>query len=241
MRSATALSAPAPSSTAFHPALPAAASGPARVFAIAYGRYLDGQLRAGALPDVTSTARAQAGPMIPPARRADPLTVQSVQQIPAGARFMIALRDRAHTFTASLTLAKVRGRWLLVSVSPPDLDTILAPTPRPIPEPEGSGPPERAARMFIAGYLAWLYGQAPVHAIRTAASRLLARFTGHPPRVPPTIRSLRPAVEAIAMARSGRGWQALANISDGHETYELVLTIAHTREQWLISNVSSPQ
>ena len=42
------------------------------------------------------------------------------------------------------------------------------------------------------------------------------------------------------MQRRGHGWQALPNISDGHETYELVLTVAHTHGRWLVSNVSSP-
>ena len=41
------------------------------------------------------------------------------------------------------------------------------------------------------------------------------------------MRSLQPKVAAIAMQRRGRGWQALPNIIDGHETYELVLTVAH--------------
>jgi hypothetical protein len=95
--------------------------------------------------------------------------------------------------------------------------------------------------MFIGGYLAWLYGQAPLRAVRTATSGLLAGFKAHPPRVPPTMQALRPTVETIAMQRRGRGWQALANISDGHETYELVLTIAHARGRWLVSTISSPR
>ena len=55
------------------------------------------------------------------------------------------------------------------------------------------------------------------------------------------MHSLRPKVAAIAMQRRGRGWQALPNISDGHETYELVLTVAQTRGMWLVSKVSLPR
>ncbi len=55
------------------------------------------------------------------------------------------------------------------------------------------------------------------------------------------MQALRPNVEAIAMQRRDHGWQALSNISDGHETYELVLTVAHTRGQWLVNKVSSPR
>ena len=70
---------------------------------------------------------------------------------------------------------------------------------------------------------------------------LLADLKAQPPRVPPTMRSLRPKVAAIAMHRRGLGWQALPNITDGHETYELVLTIAHASGHWLVSNVSTPR
>jgi hypothetical protein len=48
-------------------------------------------------------------------------------------------------------------------------------------------------------------------------------------------------VAAIAMQRHRGDWQALPNINDGHETYELVLTMAHTRGRWLVTNVSSPR
>jgi hypothetical protein len=237
----------APPAVSGSPTAPAAgstsAAAIARVFATAYGRYLDGHAAAAALPDATTAARAQAGAIIPPARRAGPLTVQSVQPIPAGERFVIALRDRAHLFTAQLTLAALSDRWVVVAVAPADLDTMLAPTPPAIPPPAGSAPAEHAARTFISGYLTWLYGHAPLRAVRTATLGLLAGFKAHPPRVPPTIQALRATVEAIGMQRRGRGWQALANISDGQQTYELELTIAHTHthRRWLISNVSSPR
>ena len=76
-------------------------------------------------------------------------------------------------------------------------------------------------------------------AIAGATSGLLANLKAHPPRIPPTMQSLRPMVAAIAMQRHGHGWQALPNINDGHETYELVLTIAQTHGRWLVNNVSS--
>ena len=55
------------------------------------------------------------------------------------------------------------------------------------------------------------------------------------------MRSLHPTVAAIAMQRHGGGWQALPNITDGRETYELVLTITQTRGRWLVSGVSNPR
>ena len=41
------------------------------------------------------------------------------------------------------------------------------------------------------------------------------------------------------MQHSARGWQALANINDTQETYELVLTVEQTANSWLVNNVSS--
>jgi hypothetical protein len=107
--------------------------------------------------------------------------------------------------------------------------------------PPGSAAAEDAARLFLRGYLPWLYGQAPPRAITSASSGLLADLKAHTPRVPPTMQSLRPKVAAIAMQRHDRGWQALPNVSDGHETYELVLTVALRRGRWLVSSVSSPR
>jgi len=107
--------------------------------------------------------------------------------------------------------------------------------------PPGSAGAQDAARLFLRGYLPWLYGHAPLRKITGVTSRLLASLKTHPPRVPPTIQSLRPKVAALAMQRRDRSWQAFPNINDGRETYELVLTVAQTRRRWLVSNVSSPR
>jgi hypothetical protein len=213
----------------------------ARRFATAYARYLDGKLPAAALPDATSTTRTQAGPTIPPARRTGPLTIQSITPIPATATFIVAWRDRARVFNAQLTLRWMSEAWLVVSVQSPDLDTILATAPSPVPQPAGSGSAEHAANVFIGAYLAWLYRHAPLQAITTATAALLTGLKLSPPRIPPTMQARHPKVVAIAMQRRGHGWQALANIADGHETYELVLTVIQTRGRWLISNVSLSQ
>ena len=105
----------------------------------------------------------------------------------------------------------------------------------------GSGPAEHAAYVFIGAYLAWLYRRAPLQAVTAATSALLGGFKAHQPRVPPTMQPRHPKVVAIAMQRRGRGWQALANINDGHETYELVVMVVQTHGRWLVSNVSLPQ
>jgi AcrR family transcriptional regulator len=143
---------------------------------------------------------------------------------------------------ASPALAEKNGRWLVVELTPPDFVQVFAPAGPPPPgPPRGSAGADDAARLFLRGYLPWLYGQAPLRAITAATSGLLADLKAHPPRIPPTMQALRPKVVAIAMQRRAHGWQAFPNISDGHETYELVLTIAQTRGRWLVSNVSSPR
>ena len=137
-------------------------------------------------------------------------------------------------------MAKRHGQWLVVDLTPPDFVQVLSPAgPPPPAPPPGSGAAEAAARAFLNGYLPWLYGRAPLRTITDATSGLLADLKTHPPRVPPAMQSLRPKVAAIAMQRRGRGWQALPNINDENETYELVLTVTPTHRRWLVSTVGS--
>ena len=118
----------------------------------------------------------------------------------------------------------------------------LAPAGPPAPAPSrASAAPETAARRFLQGYLRWLYGQAPLHAIEDATTGLLVGLKSHSPRIPPGMRSLHATVSTIALQRHGSGWQALPNVTDGRETYELVLTITQRRGRWLVSGVSNPR
>ena len=222
---------------------PAAKSAAASQFAAAYVRFLDGAGTASGLVDAASSVRTLAGRAgsIPAARRRGTLRITQLRAaVGASDSYLLTARDDAHAFYAQLTLAEQHGRWVVIELTPPDLVQVFAPAgPPPPAPPPGSAAAEHAAVLFLHGYLPWLYGQAPLHAITAATSRLLANLNAHPPRIPPTIQSLRPNVAAIAMQRRGPGWQALPNISDGHETYELVLTVAHTRGRWLVSNVST--
>jgi hypothetical protein len=215
----------------------------ASLFAGAYVRFLDGAGTASGLPEATPTVRALAGQTgaIPAAHRRGTLLITELRQaVGAGNSYLVAARDDAHTFYAQITLAERHGGWLVVALTPPDFEQVLAPPgPPPPAPPRGSAAAEVVARLFLRGYLPWLYGQAPLKTITAATSELLAGLKAHPPRIPPTTRALRPTVAAIAMQRRGRGWLALPNISDGRETYELLLTLAQTRGRWLVSNVSS--
>ena len=212
----------------------------AAAFAGAYARYLDGLLPAAALPASTPTARAQAGPLIPPADRAGALVAQPLQPLSGGQTFAAQLRDRAHTFAVQLTVGRVGSRWLIVGLQAPDLDSILHTQNRPIPQPSGSAAAARAARAFIAGYLPWLYGQGQVSAIHDATAGLIGQLKAYPPNIPPSLQGLHPRLAALGMQRRAPGWQALANVTDGRQTYDLTLTVVRDHGRWLVSDVSYP-
>jgi len=214
-------------------------------FAAAYVRFLDGDSIASELPDATPGVRALAGQSgsIPAARRRGTLVMTQLRPAVGNTgSYLLAARDDAYAFYAQMTLAEQHGHWLVVELTPPDFVQVFAPPGPPSPAlPPGSAGAQDAARLFLRGYLPWLYGHAPLRKITGVTSRLLASLKTHPPRVPPTIQSLRPKVAALAMQRRDRSWQAFPNINDGRETYELVLTVAQTRRRWLVSNVSSPR
>jgi len=221
---------------------PAAKYAAASRLAAAYVRFLDGAGTTSGLPDAASSVRTLAGRAgsIPAARRRGTLRITQLRAaVGANDSYLVTARDHAHAFYTQMTLADQHGRWVVIELTPPDFVQVFAPAgPPPPPPPPGSAGAEHAALRFLHGYLPWLYGQAPLRTITTATSGLLADLKAHPPRIPPTIRSLRPNVAAIAIKRRGPGWQALPNITDGHETYELVLTlVAPTRGRWLVSNV----
>jgi hypothetical protein len=214
-------------------------------FAGAYVRFLDGAGTAAALPDATLSVRALAGQAgrVPAVRRRGTLVLaelRAAQGQPGS--YVLAGSDAAHTFYATFTVSRQHGRWLVTGLTPPDFVQALAPPGPAAPAtPPGSSAPEHAARAFLDGYLPWLYGQGPLRAIHDATANLVAGLQRRPPRVPLTMRSLHPKFAAIALQHHRGGWQALPNITDGRETYELVLTITQTPGRWLVSAVSNPR
>jgi hypothetical protein len=211
-------------------------------FASAYVRFLDGNGTASRLPDATAAVRrlANRAGSIPAARRRGTLVMTQLHRA-AGERnsYFLSARDDAHLFYVQLGLADQHGRSIVAQLTPPDFVQVLTPPAPPPTPPNGSAAALDAAERFLAAYLPWLYRQAPLRAADSATSTLLTALRAHPPRVPPAIRTLRPRVAAIGMQRDGRSWQALANISDGHEAFELVL--AHTHGRWLVTAASSPR
>ena len=214
-------------------------------FAGAYVRFLAGAGTAAALPDATMSGRAlagQAGPVAAARRRGTLVLAQLRAAQGQPGSYVLAASDAAHTFYATIAVSQQHGRWLVSGLTPPDFVQALAPPGRPAPAPPpGSSAPEHAARAFLDGYLPWLYGQGPLHAIHGTTANLVAGLERRPPRVPLTMRSLHPKLVAIALQRDHGGWQAIPNVTDGRETYELVLTITQTRGRWLVSGVSNPR
>jgi uncharacterized protein YceK len=223
----------------------ASARAVAAVFAGAYVRFLDGELTAAQLSDATAPVRrlAAAGGQVPPARRRGTLVLVSLkpaQGVPG--RWYLAARDLAHTFYAAVDVGVLARRPVVTGIETPDFEQVLAPPGPPAPPPPaGSQPALNAARVFLRGYLPWLYAEGPLGAIHDATSGLLAYLKVHPPIVPLTMQHLHPRVAAIAVQRDGGSWQALPNITDGDETYELVLSLDLTAGRWVVSAVSLPQ
>ena len=217
----------------------------AALFAAAYVRFLDGRRSKQRCLTRRSGVRAlagQAGP-IPAARRQGTLVISELRPA-TGAKgsYLLAARDDAHTFYAQITVAERRrpmaGRG---SSRRPTSCRYSRPRARPPPAP----PPGSAARR----------GRRPAVPARLPAVAVRARAAPRDHMTPPAgcsriSRRIRresrrpcsrcaPKVAAIAMQRHGRGWQALPNINDGNETYELVLTLTQTRGRWLVSTVGS--
>jgi hypothetical protein len=98
---------------------------------------------------------------------------------------------------------------------------------------------ERAADLFLAGYLGYIYGHAPARAIREATSALLRSLQAHPPRVSPGMRDRRPRVLALhtVPAPSGQvGVSAVVN-DGGLVDYSIGLLLAAHGGQLLVSGL----
>jgi hypothetical protein len=151
--------------------------------------------------------------------------------------FTIQLRDTAHAFPAQLTLGHTAGRWLVIAITAPDLDSILHTRSNPIRQPSGSAPAERTARSFITGYLPWLYGERAVDTIHDSTAAVAAQLRARPPRIPLTFKGLHPRLASIGMQCHGVGWRAYTLVGDGRGTYDLVMSVDRVDGRWLVSSV----
>jgi hypothetical protein len=99
---------------------------------------------------------------------------------------------------------------------------------------------ERAARVFLAGYLPYTYAQRPGSQVRAVTGGLRRELVRRPPRVPPKLRrSARPRVRHVRVSGVTRDRvYVLAQVDDTqHPVYATTLTVARRGQRWLVSEV----
>ena len=97
----------------------------------------------------------------------------------------------------------------------------------------------RVARRFLAGYLAYVYGQAPAAAITDAVPALVRSLRARPPLVSPAMRARHPRVMAIRPTPAPAGMVAVsALVGDGElADYTVGLLLEHEGGRLLIDAV----
>jgi hypothetical protein len=143
---------------------------------------------------------------------------------------------------------KRETRQLTTDVAPisPAIEVVAASTPV-APSEESDLPPglrasradiarcKRAARRFLAGYLAYTYGRLPASGIRAAAPELRVQLAHVRPRVPAAERRRRPRLELLQSNGVSRERAALvALVGDGARRYSVRLQLANTPTGWLV-------
>lgn len=104
-----------------------------------------------------------------------------------------------------------------------------------------SGPVVTVARRFLDGYLGYLYGHAPAHAVRDAVPALSRLLAARRLIVPPAMRSLRPRVLALGSAPASPGRVGVnATVNDGElASYQLELILARVGGRLLVATVKA--
>jgi hypothetical protein len=95
------------------------------------------------------------------------------------------------------------------------------------------------ARQFLAGYLGFAYGEAPVTSMRAVAPALRRRLRGQHVLVAPVERRRHPRViSLVATGRADGSVLATALVDDGGvANYAVRVTLRETRAGWLVSAV----
>jgi hypothetical protein len=133
--------------------------------------------------------------------------------------------------------------------TPPATKTRHGPKPRgrfarPIPrtktplEPAGA---RAVAQTFLRSYLAFMYGHATARQLQDVTGEQRAILATQPPRVPASIRALRPAVRTLALeVPDPPDWTAIATITDGHNTYLVVCELQRLGGRWIVASIQPP-
>jgi len=120
----------------------------------------------------------------------------------------------------------------------PTQPTVTRPTAGPAPA--ASATPLQAARAFLQGYVALLYGQARRPQLADATPQLSHALLDQALVVPPAQRRLHPLVLSRTASRAGSGWRVQAAVADGGVAhYPIALDLTHAAGGgWLVSGVS---
>ena len=99
----------------------------------------------------------------------------------------------------------------------------------------------RAARRFLHGYLAYIYGHGRAAQVSAATSTLARSLASRAPRVPPSMRARRPRVLALRAAMAPTGViEVTALINDGGLiNYPIELRLASLGGRLLVAGVGS--
>lgn len=99
---------------------------------------------------------------------------------------------------------------------------------------------KRAARRFLAGYLAYTDGRRPARRIASASVALRRSLAAHPPRVPARERHRRPRVVLMQSHGVGRvRAELVALVRDGARRYTVPLKLTRGRSSWKVTAVGS--
>lgn len=96
-----------------------------------------------------------------------------------------------------------------------------------------------AARVFLAGYLPYSYGQADARELRAVAPELRDELARHPPRVPPAkSEQARPRLRRLQLSGVDAGRVLLlAQVDDGDSRYAALVTVSQRGGSWLVTEV----
>jgi hypothetical protein len=109
--------------------------------------------------------------------------------------------------------------------------------------PTAAGETKATAEKFLAGYVAYLYGQAPASQVKDATRDFVSALEGERRQVPPGIRALHPHVVAVQVSPQAPG-RALATalVSDAEVVrYPIRLLLTQTGGRWRVSGLEATQ
>ena len=106
-----------------------------------------------------------------------------------------------------------------------------------------AAPAASAARTFLAGYLAFIYGEAPVGQIRDASPQLMALLSrAHPQPAAPGKQTPHPKVVALGSSEaSGSVLHVTALVSNGVNRDTLGIVLVHKPGGWVTTQLSNDE